>query len=127
MDENRTDQLDIDEIVREIRTQIVKPQRKEHGAAVDLNVFGKEHAPGFYEALYQAWLLHNEMEIQLTVRPSTLPIVGRLITSLRALVHNVVIFYVQKLLVQQKAINEQLIIALSELSKDSAPDPSSSE
>ncbi len=42
--------------------------------------------------------------------------IGRLIDALRGLVHRLVLFYVQRLAEQQKKINEQLIVAISELS-----------
>lgn len=118
----QTDPIQIDKIIQGIRQQIVKTQQNRSQANIDIDFDDDRQSPHFYEALYQAWLLHNEMDIQVNVMPSTIPLIGGLITMMRSLVHNVVIFYVQQLLVQQKAINEQFLVALSELGQDVSPE-----
>jgi len=121
MDDTNVDKVDVDKIIQQIRIQVLQEKQSQRGSVLNLNLYGTAKTQAFYQALSQAWLLHNAMKIQPTIQPSSIPVVGNLITTMRRLVHNVVIFYVPQLLVQQKASNEQILVALSELSRDNTP------
>ena len=109
--------IDVDAIIRDIRVQILAERKSQTiGEGVELNLFGETQSPAFYKALYRAWLLQQDLSAEMHVTESTIPVIGRLIDALRGLVHRLVLFYVQRLAEQQKKINEQLIVAISELS-----------
>ena len=117
MDEKKA--IDVDEIMREIRTQIVAEHQNRAGNdGFGLNVSGTRYSPQFYESLYQAWLLQKEMHVDLLVTRTDIPLIGPLIDRVRESLHKLVLFYIQGVVEQQKKINQHMIVAISEMSEE---------
>lgn len=109
------DEVDIEAIMQEIRRQILSKKRT---GQRELPLGGERFSPAFYEQLYQAALLGSEFGVSLHVTKSTVPLAGPLIDSLRAKVHQLVLFYIDQLVSQQSAINDHLLQAITLLGQE---------
>lgn len=116
---NQEQQINIEEIMQEIRARILAQQAQlpSYGETL-VNVSGERFSPAFYEHLYQANLAHNEVGVQMQVTPVRLPLVGPLLEALRRKVHELVLFYVNQVTAQQREVNTHLLRALSLLSEE---------
>lgn len=120
--------IDIEEIMQEIRARILAQQSQLPGYAETLvNVSGKRFSPAFYEHLYQANLAHNEVGVDIQVTPISLPLIGPLVQALRHKLHKLVLFYVNQVTSQQREVNAHLLQALSLMAEelDEKPDATS--
>lgn len=115
IEENETDVVNIEEIMQEIRHQILSKKRI---GKPTIPVKGKRFSPEFYEQLYQASLLQGEVGVKLIVSRSEVPIFGPLIDKLRSKVHELVIYYVNKAVAQQADINDHMLQAITLLSQE---------
>jgi hypothetical protein len=116
--------IDIEQIMQEIRARILAQQSQLPGYAETLvNVSGKRFSPAFYEQLYQANLAHNEVGVDIQVTPVSLPLIGPLVEALRHKLHELVLFYVNQVTSQQRQVNAHLLQALSLMAEelDEAP------
>lgn len=114
-----TQEIDIEEIMRDIRAHILAQQA--HLSPYEetlVNVSGKRFSPEFYEQLYQANLAHNQVGVDLQVTPVSVPLIGPLLERLRSTVHQLVLFYVNQVTAQQREVNAHLLRALSLLSEE---------
>lgn len=107
--------IDIEAIMQEIRQQILSQRRVGKG---DLPVAGRRFSPAFYEQLYQAGLMQSELGVTMHVTRSHFPLFGSLIDKLRGKIHQLVLFYVEKAVAQQRAVNEHLLQAITLLSQE---------
>jgi hypothetical protein len=111
--------IDIEQIMQEIRARILAQQSQLPGYAETLvNVSGKRFAPAFYEHLYQANLAHNEVGVDIQVTPVSLPLIGPLIQALRHKLHELILFYVNQVTSQQRKVNGHLLQALSLMAEE---------
>jgi len=112
-------EIDIEEIMQEIRAAILAQQGNlpRQGQAL-VNVSGQRFSPEFYEHLYQANLAHNEVGVDLHVTRVPIPLVGPLLEALRRKLHELVLFYVNQVTAQQREVNAHLLQALSLLAED---------
>lgn len=115
-------QVKIEEIMKEIRAQIVAKNDAQTagqgGAGVAVNLTGKRLPADFYEHLYLARLSYNQLNIKRHVTRSTVPLIGPLLDKLRGALHELVLFYVNQLAAKQIAMNTHLLQALSLLSEE---------
>lgn len=113
--ENMPEEVDIEAIMQDIRRQILEQRRRGQTA---IPVSGRRFSPAFYERLYQAGLMAGELGVTLQVTKSPVPLVGPLIDRFRALLHRLVIFYLEQITAQQKEVNEHLLQAIIILSQE---------
>lgn len=117
--EEPVEEIDVEEIMQQIRARILAeqanlPQYRE--TLVDID--GKRFSPEFYEHLYRANLAHNDVGVDLHVTRVSIPLLGPLIETLRRKVHQLVLFYVNQVTMQQREVNAHLLQALSLLAKE---------
>lgn len=112
---NPTDDVNIEEIMQEIRRQILSKKRV---GKTELPVAGRRFSSAFYEQLYRADLALGEGGVKLDVTRSPLPVFGPLIDKLRAKVHQLVIFYVNQAVIPQNEFNARLFQAVTLLSQE---------
>ena len=108
-----TEQANVEAIMREIREQILARKAaagSETAARIPLQ--GKVLPPDFYEHLYQAEMGYDQLLVKANVQPSTLPLVGGLVTRLKHILHRLVIFYVNQMAEKQVEVNRQMLKAL---------------
>lgn len=115
IEEKGTDDVNIEEIMQEIRRQILSKKRI---GKPPLPASGRHFSPEFYEQLYQAALLQGELGIKLFVSRSEVPLFGSLIDKLRGKVHELVLYYVNQAVAQQAEINDHILQALTLLSQE---------
>ena len=111
--------VNVEEIMRVIREQIIarKTAESPDGKPI-VRLSGKHLPPEFYEHLYQATLEHDQLEVQLYLTPTTIPIIGPVLHRLRQVVHKAVILYVNKLALQQMKVNRELLHIISLLGEE---------
>ena len=112
---NPTDDVNIEEIMQEIRRQILS---KKQVGNTELPVAGRRFSPAFYEQLYRADLVLGDGGVKLDVTRSPVPIIGALIDKLRAKFHQLVIFYVNQAVIPQNEFNVHLFQAVTLLSQE---------
>ena len=120
MDERLPDdgEIDIEEIMAEIRQQLMSQQVGPGMIGLDLPLTGQRFSPEFYEQMYLAGMESNDMHIYLDVTPSNIPLLGPLLDRFRQALHQVVLFYVHKVVERQAGVNRHLLKALSALSEE---------
>ena len=116
----REPEVNVDEIMQQIRQQIIA-KRAAVGVAAggsDIAVTGKRFPPEFYEHLYQARLALDEVHVPVFVSKSGVPIIGGLLVWLRTKLHELVSYYVNKSAERQVSASEHLLRALSLLGQE---------
>lgn len=121
-------EIDVDQIMQQIRAEILAQKQAAGVEGVrHLQVTGKRFPPEFYDHLYRAGMLYDQLQQRQQVVPSSLPLVGGLIDRLRGMVHAVVLFYVNRMAADQIAINRHLLEAVSLLSQELEKDMEGSD
>lgn len=111
-------EVDIEEIMREIRRQILEKKAATAPAgALSMPTGGKRLPPEFYEHLYQAGLAYDQIGARMLVTPMRIPIIGRILVWVRTKLHELVLYYVNQLAAEQIKVNTHLLQALSSLSQ----------
>lgn len=112
-------EIDIEQIMQQIRAQILAQQAGLPPYAEALvDAGGARFSPEFYEHLYQANLAHNQLGVELLVTPVRLPLVGPLLETVRRKLHELVIYYVSQVTDQQRQVNAHLLQALNLLARE---------
>ena len=113
------DFINVEEIMQRIRKQIIarKTAESPDGEPI-VNLSGQHLPPEFYEHLYHAGLLYDQIEVQIHLTPTLTPLIGPLLHRLRQMVHEVVVFYVNNLAASQMEVNKHLLRAISLLSEE---------
>ena len=124
IEKSRVGEINIEEIMQDIRRQIL--EKKRIGKS-PLPVGGGRLSPEFYEQLYQAALLQGEIGVKMIVSHSKVPLVGSLIDKLRAKVHELVIYYVNQAVAQQAEINDHILQAITLLSQELEEDAAATD
>jgi hypothetical protein len=109
-----TERVNIEAIMQDIRQQVLE---RKLPSQVDIPIKGENLPPEFYEHLYRAILAQNQLGVKIHVTKSNVAVFGGIIDRFRAMFHQLVIFYVQKLTDQQAEVNQQFLQALSTLSQ----------
>lgn len=118
MDETQSGELNIEEIMQEIRQQILAKKDVVAGERTTaVAVSGKRLPADFYEHLYQAALVHDQVWVKMLVTKSSTPLIGPLLDKLRGLLHELVLFYVNKLAAEQIQFNTHLLQAVNLLAQ----------
>jgi hypothetical protein len=108
--------IDIESIMREVRAEIIRQSSptgtEESGTSGPAD---SRDIADFHLYLYQARAAFDVTGIDLEVGRVALPIIGPLLTRVREMLHELVIFYVLKLAARQKEFNRQTLDALTTL------------
>lgn len=113
-----TPEINIEEIMQQIRTQILAQRAAQTGTTPPISLQGKRLPPEFYEHLYQAGLVYDQIKPNLYVTKIPIPLIGPLLEQLRQKIHELVMFYVGHLAMQQIKMNTHLLQALSLLAEE---------
>lgn len=114
-----TNPINVEEIMHQIRTEILaQKQAQVGGQHPAVRLHGRRFAPEFYEYLYQATLSYDQLQVQMQVQKSAVPLFGPLLDKVKMALHQLVIFYVQQVAAQQMVFNKQILGALSSLSAE---------
>jgi len=111
--------VNIEEIMQDIRQQILAKKdllRQDNKSALVLS--GKRLSPEFYEQLYQANLVYDQTDVKLQVTPVNVPIIGSLLQRVRQMLHELVIFYVNKQAAAQIQFNAHVLQAMNLLAQE---------
>lgn len=118
-------EIDIEDIMRQIRAHIARRQGQVSGAMVPPPHQGRLR-PELYDELYQANVTYDKLTLSPYLTPTRLPFVGGLWQRLRRAAHNLVIFYVNRLAVAQAAFNAHAVRVLNyivrSLDEDETPE-----
>lgn len=112
-------EVNIEEIMQQIRAELRSrqvTQLAEQGIA--LPVGGRRLPEAFYEHLYEAGQAYNQIEAHLHVSSAPIPLIGPVIQWLRRKFHELVLFYVNQVALQQIKVNTHLLRAMAILSEE---------
>lgn len=113
------EQINIEEIMQQIRREILEKQAPVgKGGALLVPTGGQRFSPEFYEHLYHAALAHDQIQIKMHVTKTPIPFIGPIIEWARGKLHELVLFYVNQVATQQINVNAHLMRAISVLSQD---------
>lgn len=113
---NDEEGVDIEAIMQQIREQILAQKASlapEENPS--LRMSGDRFPPEFYEHLYQAGLAYDQVQVQVFVSKSSIPIIGPALQWVRGKLHELVTYYVNQSAAQQIAVNTHLLQALNVL------------
>ena len=116
------EEVNIEEIMQQIRQQIIAKRATVGSAGVAPVVTGKRYPPEFYEHLYQARLALDEVAVPVFVSKSGVPIIGGLLVWLRTKIHELVVYYVNLSAARQASAAEHLLQALSLVGQEEPAD-----
>ena len=112
-------EVNIEEIMQQIRQQILE---KRLATAPDgrspIRIAGKHLPADFYEHLYQAGLVYDQIQVPVNVSRIGIPVIGPLLQTIRHKLHELVIFYVNQLAANQIQMNHHLLQALNILAEE---------
>lgn len=109
-------EINIEEIMSAIRQKIVSERASTpHSPSISLRSTGKRLPAQYYEHLYQAGISYNQIDVDLLVTPNRIPFIGPLLQWVRTKLHEVILFYVNRLAANQIQVNTQLLQALNVL------------
>ena len=112
-------EVNIEEIMQQIRQQILA---KRLATAPDgrspIRIAGKHLPADFYEHLYQAGLVYDQIQVPVNVSRIAVPVIGPLLQTIRHKLHELVIFYVNQLAANQIQMNHHLLQALNILAEE---------
>ncbi len=119
--------LDIEAVMQEIRARV----RARRAQALKQGLDWEAYADGLYplppdavlsrdlhEAVRYAALGYDKIPLEMVLTENRWPLVGRLVQRLRAALHGLVLFYVNRLAARQVRFNEQTARALTLLVRD---------
>lgn len=113
------DDVDIEAIMGQVRAEVLaKKSARIQKSALAGGVGGRSLPADFYDHLYQAGLAFDVSEVKLQVTPVPVPIIGSLVNRFRQKFHELVLFYINKLAVEQADFNEHLLNAVTILSHE---------
>ena len=114
-----TTEVNIEEIMRDIRASILaKHATIGSGGEPLVPTSGERLPPEFYEHLYQAALTYDRIQVKTHVTPTSIPVIGPIIQRVRYKLHELVLFYVNRLAIQQTIVNKHLLQAINILSQE---------
>ncbi len=119
--------LDAEAIMREIRARIRARRAEAKASGVDFEAYADGLYPvppdalfsrDLYESVRYVGLGWDKMGVEMALTESRLPLIGGLIQRLRAALHELVLFYVNRQAARQMRFNEQTARALTVLVRD---------
>ena len=119
--------LDAEAIMREIRARIRARRAEAKARGLDFEAYADGLYPlppdalfsrDLYEAVRYVGLGWDKVGVEMALTESRLPLVGGLVQRLRTALHELVLFYVNRLAARQIRFNEQTARALTILVRD---------
>jgi len=119
--------LDAEAIMREIRARIRERRAEAKARGLDFEAYADGLYPvlpdalfgrDLYEAVRYVGLGWDKVGVDMALTESHLPLIGGLVQRLRAALHELVLFYVNRLAARQVRVNEQTARALILLVRD---------
>ena len=119
--------LDAEAIMREIRARIRARRAEAKARGLDFEAYADGLYPlppdalfsrDLYEAVRYVGLGWDKVGVEMALTESRLPLVGGLVQRLRTALHELVLFYVNRLAARQIRLNEQTARALTILVRD---------
>jgi FkbM family methyltransferase len=121
------DDIDAEAIMQEIRTRIRARRAEAKARGLDWEAYADGLYPlppdaimsrDLYEAVRYVGLGYDKVAVEMALTESRLPLVGGLVQRLRVALHELVLFYVNRLAARQIRFNEQTARALAALVRD---------
>lgn len=119
--------LDTEAIMREIRARIRARRAEAKARGLDFEAYADGLYPvpadalfsrDLYEAVRYVGLGWDKVGVEMALTESRLPLIGGLVRRLRAALHQLVLFYTNRLAARQVRVNEQTARALTVLVRD---------
>lgn len=119
--------LDTEAIMQEIRARLRARRAEARARGLDWEAYADGLYPvspdavlsrDLYEAVRHAGLGYDKILVEMALTETRLPLVGGLAHRLRAALHELVLFYVNRLAARQVRVNEQAARALALLVRD---------
>ena len=119
--------LDAEAIMREIRARIRARRAEAKARGLDFEAYADGLYPvppdalfsrDLYEAVRYVGLGWDKVGVEMALTESRVPLIGGLVQRLRAALHELVLFYVNRQAAQQVRVNEQTARALTLLVRD---------
>ena len=104
-------ELNVETIMQEIRQQILAQKGE------NLPVRGERLPAEYYEHLYEAGLIYDQLPVKMHITKVNIPIVGTLLEWLRSVPHRLVVYYVNQVAHEQVKVNHHLLEAISALGR----------
>lgn len=120
-------ELDTEAIMREIRARIRARRAEAKARGLDFEAYADGLYPvpadalfsrDLYEAVRYVGLGWDKVGVETALTESRLPLIGGLVQRLRAALHQLVLFYTNRLAARQVRVNEQTARALTILVRD---------
>lgn len=110
--------INIEDIMQEIRQQILAKKDTINQARVPMvSIAGKRLPSDYYEHIYQASLIHDDLAIKMHVTQTKVPVIGPFLEKLRVKLHELTLFYVNQLAAQQIQFNTHILQAVNLLAQ----------
>jgi hypothetical protein len=119
--------LDAEAIMQELRARIRARRAEAKARGLDFEayadglyplspdaVFGRD----LYESVRYAGLGYDKVNVEMALTESRLPLIGGAVQQLRAALHQLVLFYVNRLAARQIRFNEQVARSLAAMVRD---------
>lgn len=111
--------INIETIMQEIRQKIVTQHASlQKNREPIVTIDGERLPPEFYEHLYNASLLYDRIDVKMHVTKVNIPLIGPLLETIRAKIHQLVLFYVNQVAMEQIKVNTHLLKALDILAQE---------
>jgi hypothetical protein len=119
--------LDIEAIMQEIRARLRARRAEARARGLDWEAYADGLYPvppgavlsrDLYGAVHHAGLGYDKIPIEMALTETRVPLAGRLVHRLRAALHELVLFYVNRLAARQVRFNEHAACALALLVRD---------
>jgi hypothetical protein len=119
--------LDTEAIMQEIRARIRARRAATKAQGLDWEAFADGLYPlppdavlsrDLHEAVRYVGLDYDKVQVEMALTESRLPLIGRLVQRVRAALHELVLFYVNRLAARQIRFNQQTARALAVLVHD---------
>lgn len=118
MTDERSETVNIEAIMQQIRRQILAQKGGPAEAEPIVPVEGKRFPPEFYEHLYHAGMAYDRIGVKMNVTPVNIPLIGKWIERIRSKLHELVLYYVNQVAAEQISVNHHLLQAISILSRE---------
>jgi hypothetical protein len=121
------DDIDAEAVMREIRARLRARRAQAKVGGLDFEAYADGLYPlpadailsrDVHQAVRQLGLGYDKLNVEMALTGSRLPLVGALVQRARALLHGLVLFYVNRLAARQTRLNEQTARALVSLVRD---------
>jgi hypothetical protein len=101
--------------------QYLDARQSAHQGRIAAQTHGDRFSEAVYDALDEASVIIDSIQVKPFLTPSHLPVIGGLWQKVRAEAHDLVVFYVNRLAGLQAVFNREIVTTLSGLIRDLEP------